>query len=99
MTSRGAPRKTKKQSSVSRSTPESEYRSLAATICKLRWILYLLADFGVSLKLPIDLFCDNKAALHLLANPVFHERTKHIELDCHLVRDACKDGFISPVHV
>ncbi|KAL0378846.1 UNVERIFIED_CONTAM: hypothetical protein Sradi_3190100 [Sesamum radiatum] len=79
--------------------PSKEYRSLAATVCELRWISYLLTDFGVSLKLPIDLFCDNKAALHILANPVFHEWTKHIELDCHLVRDAYKDGFISPVHV
>ncbi|KAL0416927.1 UNVERIFIED_CONTAM: Retrovirus-related Pol polyprotein from transposon RE2 [Sesamum latifolium] len=91
--------KTKKQSTVSHSTAEAEYHSLAATVCELRWISHLLTDFGVSLKLLIDLFCDNKAALHILANPVFHERTKHIELDCHLVRDAYKDGFISPVHV
>ncbi|KAL2230595.1 UNVERIFIED_CONTAM: Retrovirus-related Pol polyprotein from transposon RE1 [Sesamum indicum] len=62
--------KTKKQSTVSRSTAESEYRSLAST-----------------------------AALHILANPVFHERTMHIELDCHLVRNAYKDGFVSPSFV
>ncbi|KAL0435055.1 UNVERIFIED_CONTAM: Retrovirus-related Pol polyprotein from transposon RE2 [Sesamum radiatum] len=92
-------RKTKKQSTVLRSTAEAEYRSLAATVCELKWISFLLTDFGVPLQLPIDRFCDNKAALHILVNPVFHERTKHIELDCHLVRDAYKDGFISPVHV
>ncbi|KAL2244201.1 UNVERIFIED_CONTAM: Retrovirus-related Pol polyprotein from transposon RE1 [Sesamum indicum] len=91
--------KTKKQSTVSRSTAEAEYRSLAATVCELRWISYLLADFGVSLNLPVSLFCDNKAAVHILANPVFHERTKHIEIDCHIVRDAYKDGFINPVLV
>ncbi|KAL0401837.1 UNVERIFIED_CONTAM: hypothetical protein Slati_4213600 [Sesamum latifolium] len=84
---------------VSRSTAEAGYRSLAATICELRWISYLLTDFGVPLALPIDLFCDNKAALHILANPVFHEHTKHIELDCHLVWDVYKDGFTSPVLV
>ncbi|KAL2238072.1 uncharacterized protein LOC110012186 [Sesamum indicum] len=88
--------KTKKQSTVSRSTAEAEYRSLAATVCELRWVSYLLSDFGVHLVLPISLFCDNKAALHILANPVFHERTKHIKIDCHLVRNAYKDGFIAP---
>ncbi|KAL2230371.1 UNVERIFIED_CONTAM: Retrovirus-related Pol polyprotein from transposon RE1 [Sesamum indicum] len=91
--------KTKKQSTVSRSTAEAEYRSLAATVCELRWISYLLADIGVHVSLPISLFCDNKAALHILANPVFHERTEHIEIDCHLVRNAYKEGFIDPVLV
>ncbi|KAL2226108.1 UNVERIFIED_CONTAM: Retrovirus-related Pol polyprotein from transposon RE2 [Sesamum indicum] len=88
-----------KQSTVSRSSAEVEYRSLAATVCELRWLSFLLADFGISVTLPISLFCDNKAAVHILANPVFHERTKHIEIDCHVARDAFKDGFISPVLV
>ncbi|KAL2228468.1 UNVERIFIED_CONTAM: putative mitochondrial protein [Sesamum indicum] len=89
--------KTKKQSTVSHSSAEAEYRSLAAMVCELRWLPFLLADFGVSLSLPVSLFCDNKAALHILANPVFHERTKHIEIDCHLVRDAYTASFIAPV--
>ncbi|XP_020555067.1 uncharacterized protein LOC110013265 [Sesamum indicum] len=91
--------KTKKQSTVSRSTAEAEYRSLAATVCELRWLSFILADLSVPVVLPIDLFCDNKPALHILANPIFHERTKHIELDYHLVRDAYKEGFISPSFV
>ncbi|KAL0451508.1 UNVERIFIED_CONTAM: Retrovirus-related Pol polyprotein from transposon RE2 [Sesamum latifolium] len=81
------------------SRPEAEYRSLAATVCELKWLSYLLTDFGISPQLPIPLYCDNKAALHILANPVFHERTKHIELDCHLVQDAYEDGFVLPIHV
>ncbi|KAL2243673.1 UNVERIFIED_CONTAM: Retrovirus-related Pol polyprotein from transposon RE2 [Sesamum indicum] len=89
--------KTKKQSTVSRSSEEAEYRSLAATVCELRWLSFLLEDFGVSLSLLVSLFCDNKTALHILANSVFHECTKHIEIDCHLVRDAYKAGFIAPV--
>ncbi|KAL0408876.1 UNVERIFIED_CONTAM: Retrovirus-related Pol polyprotein from transposon RE2 [Sesamum radiatum] len=91
--------KTKKQSTVSRSTAEAEYRSMAATVCEIRWISYILTDLGVSLHLPIPLFCDNQAAIYIVENPVFHERTKHIELDCHVVRDAFKAGFVTPSHI
>ncbi|KAL0331756.1 UNVERIFIED_CONTAM: Retrovirus-related Pol polyprotein from transposon RE2 [Sesamum angustifolium] len=91
--------KTKKQATVSKSTAEAEYRSLASTVCELTWIDYLLQDLGISLKKPITLFCDNKAAVHITANPVFHERTKHLEIDCHIVRDKFKEGFVIPIHI
>ncbi|XP_020555065.1 uncharacterized protein LOC110013263 [Sesamum indicum] len=80
--------KTKKQPTISRSTVEAEYRSLVAAVCELRWVSYIQTDLGVSTSLPIELLYDSKASLHILVDPVFHKRTKHIELDCHLVRDA-----------
>ena len=91
--------KTKKQATVSRSSPEAEYRSLASTVCELLWISYILCDFDITVPLPIPLWCDNQAAFHIVANPVFHERTKHLDIDCHLVCDQFKLGFIHPQHI
>ncbi|KAL0329372.1 UNVERIFIED_CONTAM: Retrovirus-related Pol polyprotein from transposon RE2, partial [Sesamum radiatum] len=76
--------KTKKEATVSRSLAEAEYRNMASTVCELMWISYLLHDFLVPVQRPIPFWCDNKAVLHITANPVFHERTKHLDIDCHL---------------
>ncbi|KAL0390458.1 UNVERIFIED_CONTAM: Retrovirus-related Pol polyprotein from transposon RE2 [Sesamum calycinum] len=91
--------KTKKQATVSRSSAEAEYRSMASTVCELLWISYILGDFGITVVSPIPFHCDNKAAIHITENPVFHERTKHLDIDCHIVRDRFKSGFILPQHV
>ncbi|KAK4409428.1 Retrovirus-related Pol polyprotein from transposon RE2 [Sesamum angolense] len=91
--------KTKKQDAVSKSTAEAEYRSLASTVCDLTWIGYLLRDLNIAFPTPSPLFCDNKAAIHITANPIFHERTKHLEIDCHIIRDKFKSGFVLPTHV
>ncbi|CAM8975561.1 unnamed protein product [Rhodiola kirilowii] len=72
---------------------------MAAVCCELVWLARLIKDMGVSVLNSILLHCDNKAALHIAHNPVFHERTKHVELDCHLVRAHVTSKFISPVHI
>ncbi|KAL0350128.1 UNVERIFIED_CONTAM: hypothetical protein Sradi_4162000 [Sesamum radiatum] len=90
--------KTKKQATVSCSSVEAEYRSMGTTVCELLWNSYLLKDFGIPIDSAIPFHHDNKSAIHITENPVFHECTKHLDIDCHLVRDHFKCGFIHPHH-
>uniref|UniRef100_A0A2N9FV09 Integrase catalytic domain-containing protein n=1 Tax=Fagus sylvatica TaxID=28930 RepID=A0A2N9FV09_FAGSY len=78
--------RSKKQSVVARSSAEAEYRAMAHTTCELTWLRTVLQEFGLLTQGPTPLYCDNQAAIHIVSNPVFHERTKHIEVDCHFVR-------------
>ncbi|KAK9725070.1 hypothetical protein RND81_05G120300 [Saponaria officinalis] len=89
----------KKQQTVSRSSAEAEYRSMAAVTCVLKWLKALLLNFGITSSRSIELFCNSQYALYIAQNPVFHERTKHIEIDCHFVRDAIMSGIIQTSHV
>ncbi|CAM8999590.1 unnamed protein product [Rhodiola kirilowii] len=91
--------RTKKQAIVSRSSAESEYRAMAATCSEILWLTRLLADMKATVPLPISLHCDNQAALHIARNLVFHERTKHIEIDCHFVRHHVGSKVLLPVYI
>ncbi|KAJ9567342.1 LOW QUALITY PROTEIN: hypothetical protein OSB04_003308 [Centaurea solstitialis] len=87
--------KSKKQDVVSRSSTEAEYRAMAVTTCEIVWLRWLLADMGVDVSQPTPLHCDNKSAMQIAKNSVFHERTKHIEIDCHFTRQHLQLGTIS----
>ena len=67
---------------------------MATTANELVWLRQLLHDFGILSSSPTLPLCDNQAAIHIASNPTFHERTKHIEIDCHFVRDKVTDGFL-----
>ena len=86
--------KSKKQSTVSRSSAEAEYRAIATTTSELVWLQQLLLDFGIQINTPMPLFFNNQAAIHTASNPTFHEHTKHIEIDCHFVRDCIATGSL-----
>ena len=76
----------KKQTFVVRSSTEAEYRALADTTSELLWLRWLLKDLGVSTSSATPLYCDNQSAIHIAHNDVFHEWTKHIEIDCHFIQ-------------
>ena len=91
--------KTKKHHTVSRSSTKAEYRFMASITCGLKWLKTLLLSLGVHHPKVVPLFCDTRFALHIAHNPMFHERTKHIEVDCHFVRDDIRDALILPSYV
>ena len=67
---------------------------MAHATCELIWLQQLLTNLNIKVSTNAKVFCDNKSAMHIATNPVFHERTKHVEKDCHTVRDQVKKGFI-----
>ncbi|PHT51530.1 hypothetical protein CQW23_05992 [Capsicum baccatum] len=91
--------KLKKQETISLSSAEAEYRALRKVAGALVWLSGLLEELTVPIPTPIIVFCDSQSALHIARNPVFHERTKHIEVDCHFVRNLLQADLISLHHI
>ncbi|KAB2621335.1 hypothetical protein D8674_023517 [Pyrus ussuriensis x Pyrus communis] len=89
----------KKQATVARSSTEAEYRSLAHTAAELTWVCKILHDISFPLLQKPVIYCDNKSAIALAFNPVFHARTKHVEIDYHYIREKVLLGHIGVQHV
>lgn len=86
----------KKQPTVSLSSIEIEYRSMAFSVCELKWLSYLLKQFHLQPILSIPFYCDNKAALHIASNPFFHMKEPNTSTFCHVVREHLQKGFVGP---
>ncbi|GJR03270.1 putative RNA-directed DNA polymerase [Tanacetum coccineum] len=86
--------KSKKQNTLSKSSAEAEYRAMASVTSEIVWILKILKDLNWEHFMPVNMFCDSQAAIKIAANPVFHERTKHLEIDLHFVREKILSGVL-----
>ena len=89
----------KKQPTVALSSTEAEYRGAAVAACEVAWLQMLLGDLGIQVQRPVVIHCDNLSSIQLARNPVFHARTKHIEVHYHFVRERVLDGDIDLTYV
>lgn len=89
----------KRQPTPSRSSCEAEYKGVANTVAELTWIRNLLFELHLPIKTASVVYCDNISSVYLSTNPVKHQRTKHIELDIHFVRDKVAIGEVKVLHV
>lgn len=85
--------------SVSRSSTEAEYRSIANAKADILWTRSILTELGSSLSSPPVIYCDNVGVTYLCSNPVFHSRMKHIAIDFHFVRDLVQSSLLRVSHV
>ncbi|KAH9311234.1 hypothetical protein KI387_026269, partial [Taxus chinensis] len=77
----------KKQNFVSRSSTEAEYRAASEVVCEAIWLCRILEGIGLPQQKSTPVYVDNEGVLKLVRNPVFHERTKHIEVQVHFIRE------------
>ncbi|GJZ69144.1 ribonuclease H-like domain-containing protein [Tanacetum coccineum] len=89
----------KRQDTLSRSSAEAEYRGVANAVAETSWIRNLLRELHTPLFTATLVYCDNVSAVYMSANPVQHQRTKHIEIDIHFVRDKVATGHVRVLHV
>jgi hypothetical protein len=89
----------KKQPTVALSSTEAEYRGAAMVACEVACLRKLLGDLGLHVDRQVVIYCDNLSSIQLVRNPVFHARTKHIEVHYHFIREKVLAGEIDLIYV
>jgi hypothetical protein len=87
------------QNTVSRSSAKAEYRAVANGVAEATWLRQLLLELHSPLQRATLVYCDNISAVYMTSNPVQHQRTKHIEIDLHFVRERVAIGDLRVLHV
>jgi hypothetical protein len=89
----------KRQNTVSRSSAEAEYHAVVNAIVEVSCLRQLLTELHVPLPKTSLVYCDNISVLYMSSNPVQHQRTKHVEIDLHFVREKVALGVVRVLHV
>lgn len=84
----------RKQNLVSISSTESEYYALSETAREIQWIIQLLKDFEIMINCPVKIFCDSQSCIKMIENEKFSNRTKHIDVRCHHVKELLQEKLI-----
>ncbi|KAK4354380.1 hypothetical protein RND71_026574 [Anisodus tanguticus] len=90
---------TKRQATLSRSSAEAEYRGVANVVAEICWLRNLLLELHCPVRKASVVYCDNISAIYLSHNPIQHQRTKHIEIDIHFVREKVALSHVIVLHV
>jgi hypothetical protein len=88
----------KRQTTVAQSSTEAEYMTITAIANDIKWINTLLTELTLNVQKPITIYCDNQSAIQISKHDLFHNRTKHIDIKYHLIRNEIKNKFIDIKH-
>jgi len=91
--------RSKKQNVVARSSAKVEFRVMAQGVCELLWMKIMLDDLKIKYEAPMGLVCDNKSVISIAHNPVQHDRTKHVEIDRHFIKEKLDNGLIGTEYI
>ena len=84
---------------VARSSAEAEFRAMALSVCELLWLRIILEDLKIPITKPIELLGDNQSAISIAHNPVQHDKTKHIEIARHFLKEKLDSGILQIAYV
>ena len=84
----------KKQNVVARSSAEAKFHEMASRICELLWLRKIMMELRLPFETPVKLYCDNKATINIANNPMQHDRTKHVEIGRHFIKEKREGGDI-----